>query len=316
MFANILVPLDGSSLSERALPYAARLAKGAGAHLRLLHVQPKELDSKHPWIEADVGARIEDLAGRLRAQGVQATARTIAAEPPVDGILAGADEPPADLIVMSTHGRSGIGRWLYGSVADAILRRSIVPVMLIPSTCDHVWSADRPLKILVPLDGSDNAEVALGPAQMLRRAMGAELFLLRVVDQSSDVVWRFDPVGLQMREIPPVQIEHAQAYLTTIASAPAPGGETMGTLVDVGTPASTISKVARQEDIDLIVMATHGRTGLARLTMGSVATTTVHRAHTPVLLVRSPGLEQSSTEAAPDLDTVSPPSVWPPIGIV
>jgi hypothetical protein len=89
----------------------------------------------------------------------------------------------------------------------------------------------------------------------------------------------------------------------------------MGTLVDVGTPASTISKVARQESVDLIVMATHGRTGLARLTMGSVATTTVQQAHTPVLLVRSPGLELPATESTADPDVMTP-SAWPPIGIV
>mgnify|MGYP000976197928 CR=1 FL=1 len=317
MLARMLVPLDGSVPGERALPFATRLARSTGAHLYLLHVLPKPFEPRHPWIDADVAARLEDLARLLRGLGLQATARTVVSNEPSEAILDAAVDPPADLIVMSTHGRSGIGRWLYGSVADAVLRGADAPVLLIPATSDHPWPEDRPLKILVPLDGSDHSEAALEPAHLLRQTLSGELLLLRVVDKSDDVSWRFDPVAFTMREVPPMELEHAQEYLTTIASAAGADTASVGTFVEVGDPASAISRVARQEGVDLIVMATHGRTGLARLTLGSVATATLQRAHVPVLLVRPAALASAAKEVMSRREEridEAAMNAWPPVG--
>lgn len=312
MIANILTPLDGSPLAERALPYAAALAGAAKAHLRLLHVMPIIPAVTRPWAEVDVAARLEHLAHNLRAKDIQATARTITGHPAAVAILEAAADPPADLIIMSTHGRSGIGRWLYGSVADRVLQQSEVPVLLVPPTLAHTWPTDRRPKIIVPLDGSDPSEAALGPARELAETLGADVLMMRVVEGRGTAVYQFDPVGLAVRQATTEEIQTARTYLDGIAASSDPAVPPADVLIEEGDPFSAIARIARQETADLIIMATHGRTGLARLTMGSVATTTLQRAHVPVLMIRPPGLVQETAEPTQQEDAV--PEAWPPVG--
>jgi nucleotide-binding universal stress UspA family protein len=313
MIANILVPLDGSLLAERALPYATMLARRANARLRLYHVTTDVGSPADVRAELDIEARINQIASQLREQGVQATALSEPAYPTVEAIIGAAADLPADLIVMSTHGRGGLGRWLYGSVADQVLSQADVPVLLVSAAFQRQWPTDHPLKFLVPLDGSDLSEAALGPARILSHTLGASLLLLRVAEHDDDLDWRFDPEHLAIRRVKPTEIEAAQQYLQELAERPSPANSAIDVLVDAGDPPAVIATTAAREGIDLIVMATHGRTGLARLTMGSVATTTLQRAHVPILFVRPQGLARPSSEM-PDRDTVATPDVWPPIG--
>lgn len=312
MIANILVPHDGSALAERALPFAVAIAKASGSRLWLVYAPPAMPPLLAREAPLDVAVGLEGTAARLRERGLKAVARTIHGDA-TNVILDASADMPADLIVMSTHGRGGVGRWLYGSVADQVLARANVPVLLVPSGCDRPWSTDRRLKILVPLDGSDLSEAALGPARVLSRAIGADLLVLRVVEQDPGVVWGVDRVGVATLRITPEEIGEARQYLEQLAGPPGPTGSAIDMLVETGDPSSAIQRIAQQESVDLIAMATHGRTGLARLTMGSVATTTVQRSHVPVLLVRPPGLERP-VDQPPDLREAEPPNVWPPIG--
>jgi len=318
MIANVLIPLDGSALAERALPYAAGLAGAAKARLRLLHVIPPTPPPFHPRAEGNITARLDLLARQLRARDVQATASTLTSYAPADAILAAASDPPADLIVMSTHGRGGIGRWLYGSVADRILRRSDVPVLLVPAASNHPWPHDRRPKILVPLDGSDLSETALGPARMLSYTLGADLILLRVVEPQAVPMWNVESVAMAAWRATADELDAARQYLDGVAGAPGSAALSVDALVDEGDPAAVIAATTQREGVDLIVMATHGRTGLPRLTMGSVATTTVQRAHVPLLLIRPPLLERPLTEHTGDMDVSEADElaaeVWPPIG--
>jgi nucleotide-binding universal stress UspA family protein len=313
MIANILVPHDGSALSERALPYAASLARAASARLWLVHARPSTVPLLDPKHGLDPSAMIESIAAHLRERGLKATARTMHGDA-ANVILDATVDMPADLIVMSTHGRGGIGRWLYGSIADQVLVRANVPVLLVPSGCDRPWSEGRRLKILVPLDGSDLSEAALGPARVLSRTIGADLLLLRVVEQEPDVLWSVNWVGVATYSAKPDDFGEARQYLEDLVTPPGHADSANDTLVETGDPSSAIQKIAQQESIDLIAMATHGRTGLARLTMGSVATTALRRTHVPVLLVRPPGLERPADQPSRALLEVEPPSVWPPIG--
>ncbi|MGE3273055.1 MAG: universal stress protein [Chloroflexota bacterium] len=311
MIANILVPLDGSLLSERALPYAAALARAAGARLRLTHVMPHPPVPAHARKELDVATRLEYLARDLRAQDIQATARTIADYPPATAVIdAAAADPPADLIVMSTHGHGGIGRWLYGSVADQILSGSTIPVLLVPAAGGPAWPTDRPPRILVPLDGSTYAEAAIGPAWDLGHALGADLLFLRVVEGNPEVAWQILPMATSLAQVAPPDLTEARHYLQRVTRMPGAAVRSVETLVDSGDPTSVIPSLARQEGIDLIVMATHGRTGLARLTMGSVATTVLQRAHVPVLMVRPSELGQQERTVAGV--GAANKEVWPP----
>jgi nucleotide-binding universal stress UspA family protein len=269
------------------------------------------LDPEHGL---DPSAMIEGVAAHLRERGLKVTARTVHGDA-TSVILDASVDMPADLIVMSTHGRGGIGRWLYGSVADQVLVRATVPVLLVPAACDHPWSDDRRLKILVPLDGSDLSEAALGPARALSHAIGANLLLLRVVEQDAGVVWGVDRIGVPIQRVTPDELGEARQYLEDIASPPGPVDTSVDVQIDEGDPSAVISRIVRQEGVDLIAMATHGRTGLARLTMGSVATSTLERAHVPVLLVRPPGLERLTNQPSERREAM-PPDAWPPIGTV
>jgi nucleotide-binding universal stress UspA family protein len=313
MIANILVPLDGSALAERALPYATALAKTANARLRLYHVTTDVGSPADIRAELDVEAHLDQIASQLRANGVQATTASTPAYQTAEAILNAACDPPADLIVMSTHGHSGLGRWLYGSVADQVLGQTDVPVLLVSAACRQPWPVDRPLKMLVPLDGSDLSEAALGPARVLSHTLGASLLLLRVVEQDADNNWRFDPADLSLRRVTPTDMQRAQEYLDGIAELPGPDTGPVDVLVDSGDPSAVITTTVATENIDLIVMATHGRSGLARLTMGSIATTTLQRAHVPILLVRPPELARL-TSTTLRVTPAEAQEAWPPIG--
>lgn len=283
MFTRILVPLDGSRRSERALPYAAGLAKAFGGELILLHDETIGLPGDDTPAAADTIGRIKHLVRELKEMGLPVRMRVNHGRA-ADAILRAAGEERADVIMMSTHGRGGLGRWLYGSVADEVLRHATLPVVLISAACERSWSIEGQLRLLVPLDGSPLAEQALGPAGSIADAVGAELVLLRVVEPADG----FAALGTaylpaQSQDV----LDEAQAYLDGISTSPSRAGHTITSLVVAGDPAAKIAAFARDVDVDLIVMSTHGFGGLARLTMGSVATSVVQRATTPLLLVRS-----------------------------
>lgn len=301
MIRNVLVSHDGSALSERAVPYAACLARASGGQVWLVHAMPAVPALVHPWSELDVAVHIEGLAARLRERGIGAVARTMHG-PATEVILSAAADAHADAIVMSTHGRSGIGRWLYGSVADEVLSRAKVPVMMVPARCSHAWTEGRPLKMLVPLDGSDLAEEALEPARSLAALTGGSIVMVRVVDRATAPAFSVDPVGFSIGLASERATRGAQEYLEALSGDASTSGR-LDTLVEVGDPAATIATLAEAEGADLIVMATHGRTGLARLTMGSVATAMLQRAHTPIMLTRPARLSRPAPEPTEARDT-------------
>ncbi len=180
MFDRILVPLDRSALAERVIPYAIALARAVNGHIALLHATPSGRAPGQGEAELDVAARLDELADQLRRQGIRVDARVVpgnAAETIVDA----AGRAHTDVIVMSTHGRGGLGRWLYGSVADQVLRRAEVPILLVSAACDHPWPTDRPLKMLVALDGSETSEAVLDSARQLGQILGVDAIFLRVM---------------------------------------------------------------------------------------------------------------------------------------
>jgi nucleotide-binding universal stress UspA family protein len=216
--------------------------------------------------------------------------------------LTAVHERNADLVIVSTHGRSGFARWYYGSVADQIMRGADVPVMLVPSTLSRPWPDDRAPRVLVPLDGSPLAEEILDPIGRLGRQIGAELILGRVVDgRSLGVVHASSPYTAQ--SLLASELVEARDYLALIMDRARSHGPRVTARAIAGSPSTTIAAVAREEDADLIGMVTHGRGGLGRLVMGSVADATLHETSVPVLLVRPSAARRTSArqkvEAAP-----------------
>jgi nucleotide-binding universal stress UspA family protein len=300
---TIVVPLDGSPLARAALPYAATLARATGSRLLLVRAVlsfarlGQDPDVVRAEALGEARAQLEALARELRADGLAAEARVLWAEA-VTTILEVARQVDATLIAMSTHGRGGVGRWLFGSVADGVLRRAEQPVLLVPPRCEAHWARDRRLRILVPLDRSAFAEQALGPAEAMARALNGELQLFHVVVPPPSVYSLSPgayPHGPTMFFAPETELAAARRYLGEVAARLSRSGLPVEWSTQVGEAATTIADAARGLGCDLIAMATHGRGGLERLVLGSVATGALQHARVPVLLVRPTALARSPT---------------------
>jgi nucleotide-binding universal stress UspA family protein len=294
MFSRIVLPLDGSALAERALPPALALAHFFDADIMLVRV-PEAAQMFIP-AEGGLGMHYPDRAQEQARAAAWTYLQGLQAERGVDGLslkarLADGDvasaivdaavEEQADLIVMSSHGYSGVTRWVLGSVAEKVLRDAACPVLIVRTP--------QPIQsVLIPLDGSPLAGHALAPALDLAEALGARVTLLRVL---ADVVPQdladLDELerGLRDRMLDEAH-ESAQAYLNGIAATFARPGIEIATLVSAGPVAPAILKQAELGGHDLIAMATHGRTGLRRWIYGSVTEKVLHSAATSMLVVR------------------------------
>jgi nucleotide-binding universal stress UspA family protein len=317
MLKTILLPLDGSPLAERALPYAATIAQRSGARVVLVEAALARtlpgVDPSHAQIDVMEHAEgsLHAAAGRLSAAGIDAEPH-VYYDDPVHAILDAARLQHADLIVMSTHGRSGIGRMVYGSVTDQVLRRATIPVLLVPSIVEHAWPSDRPLSLLVPLDGSALAEEALQSAELLAEVFETRLTLLYVIQPPVYPLYGDGYAYIPFDE--EIELAGARQYLDDhVARLREQGRQAHGKVV-IGQPAGLIPVIAREEQADVVVMATHGRGGLARLILGSVATSTVRQTTVPLLLVRPSALHQDEPgdrepTATGSIDDPSGPSV-------
>jgi nucleotide-binding universal stress UspA family protein len=196
---------------------------------------------------------------------------------------------------MSTHGHGGFGRVLYGSVADQVLRRAEIPLLLVPAACEREWAAGQLLRLLVTLDGSSLAAEALGPAREFAGTVGAELTLLAVAEPSEAI---YTDALVQVQSDPVQQAAEASGYLyEAAAELRASGVSSVAVRVAVGHTAATIARVAQEVGADAIVMATHGRGGLARLFLGSVAST-LERTKVPLLRHRPAAVRSVVAEPA------------------
>jgi nucleotide-binding universal stress UspA family protein len=318
MLRSILVPVDGSPFSEQSLEWASSIAGVAGAALDIVLVHapyvsvddfidgsadsvdqisdnvavPVEVISDDPHINKDYfrdeTKYLEDLQKRLTRD----SAVRIRIRHPVGNVVKQLEEDVAkhksDLVVMTTHGRGMVSRFWLGSAADELIRRLPVPILLIrpddPSPGSIRHGAFR--RILIPLDGSTLSESILEPALNLARLMKSEVTLLRVVSPSPTFG---AGVGESVRkETPLVQkaIAQTESYLEKLAQS-LRSDVVKVQIRSVVNPhaASAILQVASETEADLIALATHGRTGLPRIFLGSVADKVLRGASTPLLLV-------------------------------
>ena len=290
MLRTILVPLDGSAMADHGLVFAMDLAKRARASLRLLHVRTPA--SAAPAKRAATGRHaVADYLAERRARaedsGVAVTA-TIRDGAAVSTIMDEAHVSSADLIVLSSHGQTGPSVAWLGSVADGVARQSDVPVLFVRARANGGAKAFEPLPIsrmLVPLDGSEQAEQVLGAAVEFARLTGAAMTLL-VVDVLPVLIGE-EPLEVGTRVGVAEQWRRAESYLETLA----PRLRAEGVAVDVAlranqSAAAAILDEARRVGAGLIAIATHGRSRLRRMFMGSVADKVLRGTDVPVLLVR------------------------------
>ena len=301
MYRTLLVPLDGSRFSEHALPLAASIARRAGAALYLVHVHPPRpigegvaalATEKAAWAQAK--SYLDEVVKRLEAgTGVRATTRVLDGPVP-DTLHECATGQIADLVVMSTHGRGPFSRFWLGSVADQLAHRLPMPLLLVRPHEAAVDLAREPAltRLLVGLDGSPRAEEVLGPALGLARLTGATVALLRVVLPPPVYGMDLPPyaaagAGADLTLLEELRHE-ADAYLTRVADRLRGEGHAVEARVAVHTHAATaLLEEADRTGCDLIALETHGRRGLPRLFLGSVADKVVRGAGVPVLLHRS-----------------------------
>jgi nucleotide-binding universal stress UspA family protein len=279
----ILVSLDGSQLAERALGPAGQLARGIGAALVLVRVVPERAPEERALQAAEVEAAERYLyvvADRLREKGAVVLAEAVAGEP-AEAILAQATLWRAELIAIATHGRGGLGRLLHGSVADAVVRGARVPVLLIPAR-GHVEPTLHGDAIVVAVDGSVFAETALARAAEIARELAMPLVVVQSIGWEPTPIEGLAPTFVRLDELK----AHVRAYLDTLVGRVRRAGVDARARVAVGPAARTILEVAEAENAALVVMATHGRTALTRLTMGSVATEVLTHTRRPVLFLR------------------------------
>ena len=282
---TILFPTDGTAWAEHAFAQAVFYATRSGAALHVLTVRYGADDG--PPVRSD-GDGSGDLRERLRraaaaAVGLDAVIAEQSARSPEEGILDYARSVDADLIVMATHGRTGLDHLVMGSVTEAVVRRASCPVLTAHPLAAH--TAVRAQDILVPVDFSDCAALALAHGQALARLHGATLHLAHVV-RPPYAPARGDAAGAPVPD-EPVRIGHARRLLDDLAQDGAALGVPVECHVTVGQPEEAIPELARALGAGLVVMGTHGRTGLRRLVLGSVAEHVVRHAPCPVFVSRT-----------------------------
>jgi nucleotide-binding universal stress UspA family protein len=268
MADTVLVPVDGSELSERILVHVQRLLALADAEVLLLHVAPDGpglIDRK----------RIDELATELRSAGTNVRALVVKGDPAAM-ILAAARELGPKLIAMSSHGRSGIARFFRGSVAERVLRHADAPLLLANPLALPARQDLAIRKILVPLDGSELSAEILPIASDLARLFQAELLLFHAVETvvvPDEIVSTVDD-----REAMEKEIEKLAERVK---------GVRVGTRVVRGNPSLEILDAAREAD--LVALATHGRSGASRWAFGSVAEQVLRGCTRPLLVKRTGG---------------------------
>jgi nucleotide-binding universal stress UspA family protein len=297
-FRSILVPLDGSELAAEALPVASRIARQTGARLRLalVHEHPViPLDSAGTtYTSLDLSAHkaerayLRGVQARLREEGIRVASAVTLTGTVAPALATYAQELDLDLVVMATHGRGGLSRMWLGSTADQLVRRLEIPVLLVrprsTRTSDLPAGIDR---ILVPLDGSPLAEQALGPAVELARSANAELHLIRVVGPIISADPGYPVSVVYDQELTTMARDSAQAYLDRVIQRLAGQGiQATGRAIMGGNTAETILDAAHTGRVTMLAIATHGRGGMRRVMLGSVADKLVRGADLPVLVLR------------------------------
>ncbi|HEX6508606.1 MAG TPA: universal stress protein [Chloroflexota bacterium] len=297
MFQRLLVPLDGSHLAEAVLPICRRLEQVLHARVMLLHVlergAPAEVHGERHLATVEEAERyLKEIADNLEPVGISVAWH---AHPAPEGdvarsITAHAEEEGADLIVLATHGEGNVRQRIFGSIAQQVLQRGSIPVLLARPTGGPPPSF-APLKILVPLDATSDAEAALGPAKELARALGASLHLVTVVPTSGTI--RGDRVATAIllptatHQALELEQQEVQNYLEDLAAKLRAEALAVTTEVRRGEPSAALADEATEPDVGLVVVATHGRAGLQAAWAGSVTARLLSRTHAPVLLLRT-----------------------------
>ncbi len=286
MYSKILVPLDGSQLSETILPYARTIAGALMVPVELLAtIEPSTLSAKG---QTDPHKANADYLNRVATsfREPKSVLSSVEIGNPADVIVDKASLQPDTFIAMSTRGRSGIQRWMMGSVADKVLHATTSPLLLLRGETDGKTSGEEPLsKVLVPLDGSPLAEKALPHVLELAARMKMEVVVARApaAPRAATVDQEGNP---EFKKIAKEIVKEAETYLETkVKEIQAKGLKVSSLLLD-GEAAGEIIDLARKTPNNLIAISTHGWSGIGRWVLGNVTERVVRHSGDPVLIIR------------------------------
>lgn len=302
MYRSVLLPLDGSPFGEHAIMLATTLAKRSGARLELVHVHAPNAEvvawepvtpfryegleqSEREW-DGDVLHNMQDYLVARASQCEAPTTCKVVSGPVITALEHEIAQANPDLVVMATHGRGGFSRAWLGSVADSLIRNIHRPILLVRSDDEEPVAAPTKFShILIPLDGSALAESVVPHALQLGEGTDTRYTLLRVVPpawSAPEVMSEPDSSSTQALKD---RVHDARQYLSDVADVMSAQTVNVACEVVVGTAAAaTILEFARGCNADVIAMATHGRGGLKRLLLGSVADKVLRGSSAPMLL--------------------------------
>ncbi len=313
MYSRIVVPLDGSTLALQALPYARVVAASTGATLTLLKAlnsvpadllglaagsntadavpstpTPEQWEELRARLRADSERQLEAAARPAREQGINVEVVVKDGEP-ADIISEEADKDERTLIAMSTHGRSGVGRWLMGSVTDRVVRHGRHATLIVRGEEGDVTSSSPRLsRVLLPLDGSEVSDSAIPHGVAMAQALGCGVTVLRAVSLVPFGEAYADYLQGDMGgELAAEARAEAEAYVNRKVAEVGVDVETgvQGKIVEGNPSAAILDEVGESGEI-LVVMATHGRTGVGRWLMGSVTDRIIRHSSGPALVIR------------------------------
>jgi len=299
MYTKLLVPLDGSESSEKVLPFARLLAASLNLPVEFLEVIDISAASLHiaadkaRFLDAliDAGERaakeyLEEIAARFSGMKV---ACTVERGSPAEAIIERAAADKGALIAMATHGRSGINRWLLGSVAEKVLRGSNNPLFLVRADGEGINNGAATIKsLIVPLDGSELAESVLPTVVEVAKNLALEVVLCRAYELAASAYYGseaylpdYDAMLLELK----VEVEE---YLAKkVESLKAAGLTQVSAAALPGSGAEEIVRYGREHPDGLVAMCTHGRSGVSRWVLGSVTERVVRHASEPVLVLHA-----------------------------
>ena len=295
MFEHILVPLDGSSAAEIVFPYVVEIASMFNSSIFLARVA----ESASPAVNDECRSYLEGAARQLKSQFVNrgndgnstVQTRVLSGNPAIE-LLKYAAETSAGLIAVASRGASSEGPWPLGNIAAKILRASSFPVLLVRKRPENARLVQKKLfqKILAPLDGSRLGEAAIPLATALSGKTGAEIVLFRVVEPAAaftgptgEIAWNFMS-NYEKNARGPVM-----SYLERTKESLDKNLPGISTAMGEGLPANEIIDYAHVNNVDLIAMSSHGRSGPSRWAYGSVADKVFRSACVPLLMIRAPG---------------------------
>ena len=289
MWKKILVPLDGSDLAELALPYAQELATAFKSEIILLHVsEPSENLYRHMH-----ELYVEEVSDRMKER-IRRVTPVVVSGKPADEIINYADRNKAGLIIMTSHGRSGIMSWATGSIASKLLQAADMPLLLVRAAKPKRKVAREVLlsRILLPLDGSEAGEAAVAYVGEIMSRLESEVTLFGVISSGQHIR---SVGGLDYINYPEEQMEmfkkEAQEYLDGVYRRLKRRKGSVKVTIEVGAfdIGQEILKFAEDKRVNLIAISSHGHSGIERWVFGSIANKVVLNSKAPVLLVKAVG---------------------------